>query len=196
MSTALSLSAIVGQQLENLPHRRAAPDDVGERILLLQLAVQRLDHAQIAEALHAADDLAPRVLQRGRRNADGDLLAARINDIDHLVDHRAVGGERLLQGAGVLADAGPKHVAAAAAHRLGALDPGDLLGGAVKERHAPLGIHREYAVWNVIQQVAQHLWQFKAEAFAVASFNLLPRSDKAGYLSGRSHLHINTTASQ
>ena len=160
---ALALGNL-GQQLKNLPHRRAAPNDVREGILLLQFAVQRLDQPQVPEAFHPADNPAPIILQRCRGDADGNFLAARINDIDHLVDHRTVRGERLLQRAGVLADARPEHVTAAAAHRLAALDPGDLLGGAVKERHAPLGIHREYAVWNVVQQVVQHRSKLKPEA--------------------------------
>jgi len=92
------------QQIKQLPHRRAAPDDVRKRILLLGFAAQFVHQSQVAEALDAADGFAARILERGGGNADRDAFTPRVHDVNDLVGHGPVGGQGLLQRAGGFAD--------------------------------------------------------------------------------------------
>jgi hypothetical protein len=151
---AVACRATCWQDVEQLPHRRAAADDVGKGILLLGLAAQFLDHPQVAEALDAADDAAPGIPERGGGDADGDAFSRGIDDVDDFVGHRALGGQGLPQGAGVLANAGAEHLAAALAERFLAGDAGDLLGGPIEGGDPPVEIDGEHPVGHRIEHLA------------------------------------------
>ena len=142
------------QEVEQLAHGLAAAMDVGERILLVRLPAQLLHDPQIAKALDAAQDPTALVLQRGGRDADGNPLALRVDDVDHFVGDRAVRGQRLLQRTGTLANAGPKHLATPLADGLHAVDTGDLSRCLIERPHAPIGVHREHTVGHRIQHLA------------------------------------------
>jgi hypothetical protein len=142
------------QQLEHLPHRRAAAHNIGKAVFSLEFLAEVFDQAQIAERLHASDDVSAAVLEDGRRNTDRDPLAFDAQDIDGLVRHRAARGERLAQGARRFADAGPEHLAARTSQGFQTLDAGDSLGRPIERRDLPFPIHGEHAVVDRVEDDA------------------------------------------
>ena len=80
------------KQVEQLPHHCAAPDDVRKRILLFGFAAQFVHQSQVAEAFHAANGFAARILERCGGNADRDALALSIDDVNNLVGNGPAGG--------------------------------------------------------------------------------------------------------
>ena len=140
-----------GKNLKNAPHGRAAANNIRKPVLLLGLPMQFLDHAQIPKALDSTHHLPFGILENGGGYADGNALALGIDHIDHLVHHRPAGGQRLFEGTCAFANAGAEYITATPPDRVLARDAGDLLGGAIEERDAPVGVHGKHPVGYVVE---------------------------------------------
>jgi hypothetical protein len=122
-----------------------------KRVTRFELLAQLRYQAEVAKRLDTAHHLAVPIAEDPGGNADRYRLAARVQDVDRLVDDRQSGLEGLPQGTRAFANAGPKHLATGTPNRLLPRHPRDLLRRSIERRHQPLLVDRENAIGDRVE---------------------------------------------
>ena len=152
------------EDVEDPSHGRTAAHEVADLEAAGELLAQLLDRAEVPEGLRPPDDPAALVAEDGGGDADRKPLAIGAHDEGGPADDGLAGGEGLPQRAIPLAQARPEHLAARAADRLIAADPGDRLRRSVERGHAPVLVHREDAVRDALEDDGSGLCGVRARA--------------------------------
>ena len=108
----LAVAVVPAQRISNVAllqgaqGRRAAADDVAERIATSQLLAQLFDLAEVTKGLHSANWTPPVVPEYRGGDADGDLAPPGIDDDGGSIDHRFAGLQGVAESAPAFTDAG------------------------------------------------------------------------------------------
>ena len=139
------------QNFEQSLHQGAATGKITHQKFPLQFLAQGFKLGEVAKGFGPAHYPSLCVPQHGGRDADGDAVAVRVDDVARFSDHRFTGLDCLLQTALRSAHAGAKHLTTAPADRFLARNTGNLLGRPVKRGDHPLHVNRENTVRDAFQ---------------------------------------------
>ena len=135
----------VGNQPEDLLHRRAGTDHVSE-------ALDTADHSSFPVPQHRA------------RHADGNRLHLRVQHGDPDVSLGLSRLQALAKGTSLLADAGSKNLVAPATQSLLPGKARDLLGPRVEVGDAKIRVHREHSLGDAVEDQGVELFRRGAHA--------------------------------
>ena len=140
-----------GKNFEYPLHQRASADPIANPELSCEFLTKRLHFGQVAEGFHPSDHLSSGIVQQGRRNADGDAISLRIDDVCGYADDWPPGSEGLRQRAIAPAQAGTKDFRTEPPDRIGTFHAGDFFGSAVERRDKPLHVDGKNTVRDALQ---------------------------------------------